>query len=1101
MIYKISFYLLIFTIITLPAFGQIAPPPQPGGWIDNWDNYDNSTTPGLGPRVVNWDFTGLRAIDSVPPAYEHPRIYFDADELPDLRNRLANTVSGRAIMKQIKAFTIVLHWGYNQGPDNLPDYNHNEDYAQDADGNRLIDNAGFWDCSSYYEKLIAQDPTVWDGVDAKRKMLVATEMAFEAFDCLIHQGQYDTILNRHYDDRAADLGTAMAHWATLALNDTQNPLDSVQYQLVGGIHMALAYDLNYNAMTTTQQDVVREALATITPQYPLYGSFTNAPVTISNWCGLNSFEIITNFAIEGETGYQPTLTERWARAYHTFVNYGFYESGAPVEGLGKNYIFATTAIALARRGYSMLGHPHTRSYGQDFLMAIMQPFGYGFTTYDVWGGSGIDPVTGECKFHPADVVGLKYAFPNDPKIDFVWRNYIGRWYKFENTTQEKYVYQQLQPGGTYHNDLLVSAIFCQDYDDGDWQAQADNVVQEDYFASDRGLAVMRNGTDANDLAVQFHCRQDFGGHTHSDRNSFTLSALGRIWIRQTFGGSQFQPSRYHTSIQVDGKGMSMDDPDGDKCRKPGTVLYYEASDSLTQIAGDATYAYNWEWTWTGVIPADQDHYWLGANGWTEVTETLNDFQYIPKDEPHFDIPFYHYPSWFGAHNTEHMIKRPYNPIEKAYRTLGLFKGDCPFVLVVDDFKKDDSEHLYEWLAQIGRDLTIESTDVNLDNGDYRNDIILKEPDSEGNRRMLVRVLSNEGFTGTPGYQDTLTYFYYHDNSQTFTPNPNWVRPRLIVESNSVEPKFKILLYPYVNGQSLPHTSWNATKDTLTVTTCDSVQQVIAFQEDPTGRTQFGLAGSLPEQPCVDFTDIFSVGNDLNSGGTDGWQSNMVINETGTYTNTSGGTVTVNIDNFNFYINRIGNPVTPFVVKVNGDDDFTVLRVGTTRTSSEYILGQNSFEFKTGGTSFTLDAGETISVGFLDAYADGSGGGIASAISIVGSSDEIWYTGGPSQSGSVTEGNPPVSGEATITTFTRTYHFNIEFSIVEACCPVHLDLPGTISTGTYISGQTIQSDGTTGNASNVIFNTGNCILLKAGFSVPNGAEFETVIEGCNDGSNQ
>jgi len=403
MSHKIPFCFLILTLLSLTTFGQMPPPPQSGGWMDGWDNYDNSITPGLGPRVVNWDFTGVRDIDSIPPAYEHPRIYFDADGLPDLRNRLLNTVSGRAIMKQINAFCIVMQWGYNDGQ--LPDYNHNEDYAQDADGNRLIDNAGFWNSKGYYDKLVSQDPVVWDAnATDKRKMLLSTVMAFEAFNCLIHQGQLDTITDTYYDDRAADLATAMAHWATLALADTTTPLDSTTYESIGGIHMALAYDLNYNAMTAAQQNIVRQALAAITPVYPLHGSFLDAPAVTSNWCGLNSFEIITNMAIEGETGYSPTLSERWFRAYHTFINYGFYESGAPWEGLGKNYMFATTAIAMARRGYSMLGHPHMRKFGNDYLTAIMQPFGYGFTSYDVWGGSGSDPVTGEYKFHSALII-------------------------------------------------------------------------------------------------------------------------------------------------------------------------------------------------------------------------------------------------------------------------------------------------------------------------------------------------------------------------------------------------------------------------------------------------------------------------------------------------------------------------------------------------------------------------------------------------------------------------------------------------------------------------------------------------------------------------
>jgi len=46
------------------------------------------------------------------------------------------------------------------------------------------------------------------------------------------------------------------------------------------------------------------------------------------------------------------------RAYWNFITYGWYKSGVPYEGMGKNYQFVTAMIAAAKRGYSLLGHPH-----------------------------------------------------------------------------------------------------------------------------------------------------------------------------------------------------------------------------------------------------------------------------------------------------------------------------------------------------------------------------------------------------------------------------------------------------------------------------------------------------------------------------------------------------------------------------------------------------------------------------------------------------------------------------------------------------------------------------------------------------------------------
>ena len=51
------------------------------------------------------------------------------------------------------------------------------------------------------------------------------------------------------------------------------------------------------------------------------------------------------------------------------------------------------------------------------------------------------------------------------------------------------------------------------------------------FASqERGLIITRSGFDENALAMNFHVRQDMGGHMYGDRNSFTLSGLGEVGI-------------------------------------------------------------------------------------------------------------------------------------------------------------------------------------------------------------------------------------------------------------------------------------------------------------------------------------------------------------------------------------------------------------------------------------------------------------------------------------------------------------------------------------------------------------------------------------------
>jgi len=821
------FFILIFCLITPQLSAQNT---QKGGFIYGWENYDESNINGVGSRTVNFDSTELRSIPHAPPEGVHPRVFFGPDEIPDILNRLHNTSSGQVIKKLIHAYTSLMHMG-------TQDYDINANYARDDFNNRLIGNIGFWNVEPHYSLLVNEDPAVWDGVTVKRKHMTACMMAFEAFECLLFAGTTDSVTNMSYTQRADKLSTAMTFWATLALDDPNVNPDSDNFNQFGGTHMALAYDLHYNSMTTAQQDLVREALVKIIPEEPRHGAFLPAFANTSNWTTLNSFEIIPNLAIEGEPGYKPNLTERWMRTYHSFINYGWYPSGAGYEGLGKNYQYVTTMIACAKRGYSLLSHPHVRAYGEEFLPSITQPFGHSFTSYDVWGGSGSDAVSGGYKFSAADAVGLKWAFPDSKPIDFVWRNYIEKW---TGDNSVGYTYQHIRPDDSYYNYLLPAAIFASNYEEGDWNAQAVEVINENYFAADRGLAVLRSGTDSDDLSVQFHCRQDMGGHTHGDRNDFTLSANGRIWIRKSYGGSQFQPSWFHSTILIDDQGVAVGDPDGDKCRQPGKIVDWKSNNDISLIAGDATYAYNWDWHWSPQSEGN-DHPWLGSNGWEPVTETWNDFQFEPKTEPHFDIPFYEFPHWHQASKYERMVKRQVNNVEKAIRTTAMVKGSTPFVLIVDDLKNDETIHNYKWLAQIARDLTIEETVVNLENENYRNDVILMEPAAIGNRRLLVRILENTGYDGTndPAIIDTLGYTDYFTGAP-YNSNPSLVRPRLIVESNSVTPQFKVMLFPFEVGTSLPVTHWNETRDTLTIFPDLGEEKRITFIENEEGRTEISI---------------------------------------------------------------------------------------------------------------------------------------------------------------------------------------------------------------------------------------------------------------------
>ena len=216
----------------------------------------------------------------------------------------------------------------------------------------------------------------------------------------------------------------------------------------------------------------------------------------------------------------------------------------------------------------------------------------------------------------------------------------------------------------------------------------------------------------------------------------------------------------------------------------------------------------------------------------------------------------------------------------------------------------------------------------------------------------------------------------------------------------------------------------------------------AFPNDP-NETADSDADGIGDNTDVDPSSPLNALNlgspAIDYGSIDSFVSNMVIIEDGAYQNLTGQTLLVDIGDVRFFARQNVSPVTPFVVRVNGNNDFEVLSIGDSR--SGYPIGENVFSYTDGNTdTIAVAAGETISIGFIDANADGSGGDAGSAITFESSNIEVWQTGGPnpSDSGSVVVGQAPILGDRLILGLRRTYAFNIDFNLRSQNAPVSSD---------------------------------------------------------------
>lgn len=812
-----------------------------------------------GERSITYDNSGVRGV-SPPPAHGiHPRVYFNAEDLPAIRSRLANTAVGQESMKMIRLYTDFLRNGRSIAWDSKP-----ASFKLMPDGTARIGNAGLYDRSLVYNQLIAGTTTklaeMITANDGTGLYTLAGAMSLEAFECLVDEGQPGIAT------RAQNLAAAMNTWAVyvLALPDFPHPggaWGSVNFNnqhQIGGHLSALTYDMVFNAMSPTQRTNVRNVLAKLMSAYRAseYTGVGCAPEAVAtNWVAINSFKLITACALEGEIvsadhGFSSADLAGWfARAmgaHHSFITYGWFASGAGLEGQGKNYLFGAHMIPYARRGYDFFSHPHTRAYGRSWMPAVTQPFGYSFTAYDLLGGSGSDPEKGRLFLNSLDYIGMKWMYPGDDAVDFSWRNFVLTEYKdsggnpqtFLDLREAKFTLRSV-----YQNQLLPAAIFAADISStSTWQAQnATARPSLDYLDAEGGTLVSRSGHDADAAALLFHVRQDFGGHTLADRNTFTLSALGRLFVNYNSGGtnSGLQAARFHSIVEVDGLSMATTPKEGVKCRIPAKLAAWSpGGGDATFATGDATYAYSNDWDWIAytVSPSLRSGFTFDNNNHNTFRRSGNK---IP--EAFGNTPFVSFPHWVNPGQFEGIQSRPFNPMRQVYRTIGLVRGEKPYVLVIDDVRKDDATRTYKWFASIPEDLTIVTGSSLPAGADPLTDVVLQEPTATGNRRLLVRILNANGTPVLGSAPSVLgTSLAYTETINSPTTTEDW--KRLVIErSGTVAPDFRVLLFPFRSGDALPVTGFSGNSLTVTL---GSQSDVFAFS--PRSATVAGQTVTMSE---------------------------------------------------------------------------------------------------------------------------------------------------------------------------------------------------------------------------------------------------------------
>lgn len=205
--------------------------------------------------------------------------------------------------------------------------------------------------------------------------------------------------------------------------------------------------------------------------------------------------------------------------------------------------------------------------------------------------------------------------------------------------------------------------------------------------------------------------------------------------------------------------------------------------------------------------------------------------------------------------------------------------------------------------------------------------------------------------------------------------------------------------------------------------------------------------SMDADSCTKSQSFFGGGNlgvvGAPSGdiGNDPWNTNMVILKNFTFTNTESSPITLQLDRFTFHAKTSGDPLTPFIVRINPGGDFTVLAIGDTRIA--YDPGINNVAFSDAPVTITVLPGQSIAPGFLDAHPNGSGGAGAEVIHWTDGGGPVWHGGGPldSDAGSLAVGQAPSPGAQLAANQARTYHFAVSYIISGLHLGNRMEQPG------------------------------------------------------------
>jgi hypothetical protein len=594
---------------------------------------------------------------------------------------------------------------------------------------------------------------------------------------------------------------------------------------------ALMYDYTYNWMNAEQQTSNRKVINDYIRGKTAMGSHMPHHFRNWNWIAVGSGLLLTSLATEGEDGNDARVYEHMKEIQTDYIKYGWSTEGSSREAIGYTSFgllwSGPSMVAMARRGHNMWNWSRWYKSNRWYAHSV-QPGDGRFISHGDGGQSGPGAIT---------PLLFKQAYPEDPLVDYVLQQSLA----------------EINKGGDKIDGgrgwAMYQCIFAADPTDVDHHTERQLELEKTFFDTERNSLITRSEFGNDEVQLQFECRSDAfaANHQHSDRGNFTLAGAGRVWAIDRFRGIE---SRHHNVVTIDYKGQGYFTP-------PGEWLGLVDNEYATFGACDAKNAYDYYWQTYIAGFADKDQPRRHYKRWENFTKdadawlTANpDFDWKANIDRTPQVEAYYKGFEFGDPRMwdeySRPVKVPFNPVQKAFRTAGLVRGAHPYALVIDDIRKDDAPHTYDWnmmvdsdvqLIEVKTDTIVLGSPAESELGNF--DVHVPRP-KKGDPQLLIKVL-HRAIPGDVYHnpQIRLETMEYKDARIWPEGRSFGLAKRLVVPSFTAEPKFKMLLFPHHHGDTVPTTTWNDDQTMLTIAWPDQTD-VITFSEDDYGRTHLKI---------------------------------------------------------------------------------------------------------------------------------------------------------------------------------------------------------------------------------------------------------------------